>query len=255
MTTNISKILLDSQFSINQSKTNPIFILSKAKDTITGYCVSQFNAVNTITNINERNNKFNLIDGTTNSSGTLITTSNLIKIPIGNYNIDSFISQFNTTINVSAGNVYTLSNNTMSNLLTLEMTSQGNTQNSFKIADCNNNCYYELGLNDSLINTTLSSKIEFPESYDLSGIKTIHLVSSSFTGIQTRVANQALNIVLSIPIEVSYASAINYHNESVFISTDTQNLSQIEFELYDDRLKPIKSQMRDWSVSLFLQSS
>ena len=257
MASNITKLVLDTQFAINNSKTDPVWSLNRQIDLVEGYCISNFNGVNTLPNISDRNDKFSFIEGLTNTSGTLYTTSNTITLPHGNYTIDSFIDMFNTQLNASAGNVYTLTNNTLENLLTLTLSSvsSGNTQNNFNIQQISNNIYYELSLTNQYLNTTLSQQITFPETYDLSGIQCLHLASSSFGYGYNKLAGNALNIVLSVPVDVAYMGQINFHNESIFVSSDTNNLQTIQLNLYDDRLRKINSDMRDWNISLYIKSN
>lgn len=239
---NFSKLTFDTRLSNNKSTSNPVFILDDPFDEITGFQLGKFSGVNNVTNIRDTNNKI----GLTTFTGTTGNTQ-ILSIPVGNYTITTFKEVLNETLNTS-GSVFGVSLNTMSNVLSIS-----NTNGAFSFSPVSNDVYYELGLKDTQLNTTTENCICL-DSYDLSGLKRVNVVSSDFGIKVCKTIGSNYNTILSIPIEDPYAGVITTPESTVMLTTSVRNQTSFTFNLYDERMR-ILSGMKDWSCEVYVRTS
>lgn len=239
--TNTYSITFDTRYSANKVLNSPIFIPTNfIIDELVGFRVNTFSFVNTIPNIRETNNILKLLE-TTDSAGS--TQETLITLNTGNYTIDTFITELSNSLS-SCGNIYSVSLNTLNNLISITPTS-----GSFVFKETPNDAYYEIG---AKIDTDTIDK-----SYDLSGLKIVKVNSNNFGNNYCNVIGSNLNIVLQCPVDGSYNSNIFYVNpNSNFISSDERNIRSFSFSLYDERDRIIPEKyLKDWNINVLLQSS
>ena len=237
----ITKLNIDTRYSNNNSTTTPMWLLPRTIDEVNYVCPGKFVGVNTITNVRDTNNKVNVktFTGTTG-------TSKVVSIPAGNYTIDTFKTAFETSL-ATTGNIFDVSLNTLSNTMTIASTS-----GAFAFQNVLNDAYYEIGMNVSQLNATTAS-LTCAETYDLSGLKTINVVSDSFGCNSSKKLNSNYNILCSIPVDDTYASMLYSPESTNKISCDTKNLNMISTSIFDERMRPIND-MRDWSMDIFIES-
>jgi len=215
----IKSLILNTSTNKNNSTTfnliNPITVSE-------GYLVSQFTGVNSVFNINERNNVFSFTENSTILYAIL---------PPGNYTITSLISALGPLISAASTVTYMVSVNSLTSKITI---STAATQ--FRLVDSQNNIFYELGFTN--FSTSLALSITANSTYDLSGLKMIYLVSSSFGMGNCISVNKNLNTICSIPITTSYLGIISYSSpNSVFISSQIDSIQSIDVQLYDERFR------------------
>lgn len=217
-------------YKLDFTVTQPIYISN-------GYAISQFTTVNTIYNIDSRNNQFSFIESDTPS---IIRT---FVIPPGNYTVTSYMSAVSTLLNSSGTDVYTVANNTLTNIITISGTSK-----TFKIVSVLNDTYYESGFK---ISSNFSLTQTGSQSFDLSGLKIINIGSNSFGIGGNILVNSNINILCSVPVIAPYQGVIIYNPPIAFISSQINEISSVNLVLYDERLRPLTLQ-NDFSLTILL---
>jgi hypothetical protein len=203
-----------------------------------GYLLSQFIGINSVYNFDSRNNIFAF----TEASTTLFAF-----IPTGNYTINTLITTLASILTSSGTTTYTVTNNTLTNKITISAA------NSFKIIQVDKNCYYELGMLNSVFENPSQGYFTehiAPSSFDLSGLKQINVVSNSFGYGNCLAVNKNLNVIATIPVTVAYQGVISYSSpNSVFISSQIDSIQNVDFILYDSRFRELKLD-RDFVITL-----
>ena len=234
----IKSLTFSTIASDNSNKSTPNYYLDSPIQISEGYAVKSFQGVNTVYNIDSRNNRLSFNES--NSSVQVRTFS----IPEGNYTITTFMAAIKSGMDTAGTVVYTVTNDTLINKITITSAST-----TFKILPIANDCYYEGGFSvstDFAISQTASS------TFDLSGLKAINIVSTAFGNKDSIVVNKNLNVIASIPIEVGYLGVINYNPSIVFIDSQITSISAFEFLLYDSRFRPL-TLSNDWSITILFQ--
>ena len=234
----IKSLTFSTIASDNSNKSAPAWYLDQPIQISEGYCCKNFSGLNTIYNIDARNNKFSFNES--NSSGTVRT----FTIPSGNYTITTFMAALKTGLDVNGTVVYTVTNNTLTNIITITSAST-----TFKILPISNDCYYEAGFE---VSSSFAISQTAVQTYDLSGLKCINIVSNAFGNKDSIVVNRNLNVICSIPIEVGYLGVINYSPPIVFIDSSITSISSFEFLCYDEFLRPLTIS-NHWSLCLLFE--
>jgi hypothetical protein len=234
----ITQLILNTINSNNQNSSNPQYYIRQPFDNIVGYSFSGFSGVNSFNVIDSRNNTLQFSESDSSS------TIRVITIPTGNYTITSLMASIKTLMDAAGTNTYTVALNSVTNLVTITAATK-----TFKILTANNHCYYELGF---VVSSAFALSQTGSVIYDLSGVKTISIVSNSF-GNNSKLINTNYNIVGIVPIEVPFLGVINYKHNPVFIDVQISELSSISFTLLDERGR-ILNCTHDWSLTLYIQS-
>ena len=235
MPTFIKSLTFSTATLIN--KLNPNFYLNEPINITEGYCVKSFTGINTVLNIDTRNNRFSF-----NESDTPGTIRNF-TIPSGNYTIATFMTALKTGFDTEGSVVYTVTNNALINIITIAGASK-----TFKILPIANNSYYEAGFD---ISGSFSISQVASNTFDLSGIKEINVVCNAF-GNSSIVVNRNLNVICTIPVSVPYLGVITYNPPIVFIDSQTQGISAFEFLLFDELYRPL-TLTNNWSLNLLFE--
>lgn len=237
----IKSYTFSSANSINNSTSNPLFNLpySNTGNGIEGFSVSSFTGVNTVYNIDSRNNRF------TFSEQPSFVSQNLI-IPNGNYTVNTFITTLESLLRASSPGtmLYTVTVNSLTNLITITSPSL-----FFRILPVDNNCYYECGFVPSGTNVAVRTA---PFQFDFSGLKQLFLVSSSFGTSNTYLVGRNFNVIAAVPIATPFMGVISYTNSPIFISSQIRNIDSVSFMILDERGRVIDLN-KDWSVSILLK--
>lgn len=234
----IKSLTFSTIASDNNNKSTPSYYLDTPIQISEGFCVKSFQGINTVYNIDSRNNKFSFNEDDT--SGTIRT----FTIPSGNYTITTFMAALKTGLDAQGSVVYTVTNNTLTNIVTITGASK-----QFKILPISNDCYYEAGF---VVSTAFSISQTATQTYDLSGLKAINIVCNSFGTGNSVVVNKNLNVICSIPIEVGYLGVVNYNPNIVFIDSQITSISAFEFILTDSRFRTLTLQ-NDWQLTLLFE--
>ena len=97
----IKSLTFSTVVSDNNSKSSPAWYLDKAIQLSEGYSIKSFQGVNTIYNINSRNNRISFNESVT--PGTVRT----FTIPSGNYTISTFMVALKTGLDTEGTVIYT----------------------------------------------------------------------------------------------------------------------------------------------------
>ena len=224
-------------FSNNNNRSTPNFYCEKPIENAQGYSVQSFYGINNFYNIDFRNNLFCF-----NESDSVGTVRSFI-LPDGNYTISTFMTALKTGLDLSGSVVYTVSNNTLTNIITITASK------SFKILPIPNNCYYEGGFD---VSTSFSISQTASSTFDLSGVKILNIVCASFNTGNSTFVNKPLNVIASIPIETPYLGVVNYQPNIAFIDTEIHNVSAFEFQIYDERLRKLNIN-NDYQLTLLFE--
>jgi hypothetical protein len=230
------KYTFSTTLSNNRNSTNPSFYINPSINNIESFVISSFQGVNNIYTFDSRNCNI-LITETAQAPFTAV-------IPHGNYTISSLLTTLSTILTTaSTTSTYTATKNDLTNIITI--TSDTTT---FVIGDTVNNAYYELGY---VVNTTTPALAQTASNqYDLSGLKTIHIVSNDLGNDGSFLVNSNYNILCSIPVDAPYLSPIHYQeNSDLLINCKINELSSISFHLIDERHRTL-SNVSDWSIQL-----
>lgn len=232
-----------NQFTLNtfytSSKTSPNFYLPNPVFGVSHFRINEVMIANEFYTIDLRNNKISFKE----DSGT---TTN-ITIPSANYTASSLCSALKTLFEANSENtrIYTLTYSSATAKITISINT--GTITFLTIA---NNSYYELGLLNSLNSASASITTDV---IDLSGVKLINLVSSSFGKNVCNVVGSNYSVIASIPINNSFLSILYYNNNGELIDIDLDNLYQISFKLLDERFREI-TPTKDYQISLILRT-
>lgn len=221
--------------SNNKNSSNPTFFINPGVKGIDSYTVNSFTGINNIYTFDNRN--CNLLIQETGESPFPVV------IPTGNYTISSLLTTLSSILTTaSTTSVYTATKNDLTNLITITSDTK-----TFSLIDTVNNCYYEIGflkLNSSSLSQVASSQ------YDLSGIKTIHIVSNDLGNDGSFLINTNYNVLCSIPVNVPYLGVIGYEKTSdLLVNCKVNELNSITFTLLDERFR-ILSNVSDWSLQI-----
>ena len=232
-----------SQYNLNTifatSKSTPTFYFSDPVFNVSHVKVSEVVIPNSFYVFDSKNNQFSFKEG----SGATTTFS----ITPGNYTASTLISHLKTLLESVSENTltYTLTYNSATAKITYAVSAS-----TFTLLPIENNCYYELGLTNSL--NSASASIE-SNVIDLSGVKAINLVSSSFGGNICNVVGSQYNVLCSIPVNVGFLGILFYQNSSEFIDTNLDNLYTGSFTLLDERMRPLLN-TQDFQMTLLLKT-
>lgn len=239
MTTKIVKSYTFATFcSSNQSDSQPYFHLQLPEKNVVGYNLSQVTAVNTVYDIDSRNNQFAFVE----NPGLNAETTLVAILEPGNYTLSTFLTKLSTALTSVGSNTYTVTNNSLTNRLTITSSSI-----DFKIVDIPNHCYYESGF---VTSSVYSVSALATSSFDFSGLKTIHIICNTFNGTSI-IVNQNYTILASIPVNVPYQGVLSYDAQPVFITCQA-DIYNFQFYLLDERFRPITMD-KSWSCNLLLQ--
>lgn len=233
----IRSINLSTLYKSNGDLSSPSWILPEPIQNIRGLKIKQATIPLSFYTIDSRNNKIYFAENTTGST-TLTAT-----LTSGNYTSTTFPAQIKSALEEASGSVFTydVTFSTSTNLLSITATS-GNIKFLAGSADC----YYEMGINSSQLNSFVST-LTGSEVIDLSGVKIVHLVSNLPA---TKVIGQSYNILGSIPTEEG-ESAISFYEDqsSDYLISYKENLSDINISLYDSRFRRLTTR-KDFSVTI-----
>ena len=235
---NIIQQLNFNTLNQSRSKSNPQFNLQgRSLYSIESYAIGSFYCVNTFYTIDTRNNQFSFSE-----PDNLIRT---FSIPTGNYTVTSFITTLQSLLNGAGTQTYTVTNNTLTNVLTIT----GATK-AFIILAINFDCYYESGFTVSAVSSLSQVATNV---FDFSGVKVVNIVSNSFGFGNNILVGKSLNVVFSIPITVPSLGVISFINPNpIFVSTSISEISTIEFLVYDELYRPL-TMMNNWQLSAYVQ--
>jgi hypothetical protein len=233
-TAEVRSLTFSTVNSNNSNPTNPTYFISPPITNINQFNVASFSGVNTIYNIDSRNNVIRFM------CNAVVYT---VAIPAGNYTITTFLTAISTAMSSASSLTFTATYSVLTNIITITCSTL-----TLIFLSCNNNLYYETGF--STLSTTFALSQVASSTYDISGLKQIHLISSDLSNY-VHIIGQNYNVIASIPVSQAYSSVINFQPTQNFVSSNIQELGSCSFFLLDERMRPL-TRMSDWSVTLLL---
>jgi hypothetical protein len=195
--------------------------------------VVQFNAPNSIYNINETNNILSItINGTTTS----------YSIPYGNYNSTTFSTYFSTIL---SGTGFSISLNSNNNIFTIKNTTYDFSINSSSTIWC------VLGFSQNTQYTSSSKSLTFPFTCNFNGIQSFNI---HFNNLGTRnvdsYTKSISDIIQSIPIDPTDVSIkfIRQYDFTFIVSSNV--IDYIEISLQDDLQNYLNFNNQHWNLVL-----
>ena len=184
--------------------------------------------------INSTNNKIILY---------YLGTTTPYYIPYGNYNVNTFITQWNITLN----NIITLTYSTITNTFTFSST----TANIFQLTDDVNSLFPVIGLAKGIFYLSTGSPFTAPYCYNFNGLTRINVLT---TNVATRnidsFNNAQCSAIASIPINCYPSGIILYNNFTNFKSVVAPSeMVSFGIELCDDNEKYIDFNNVDWTMT------
>jgi hypothetical protein len=236
----IKSLQFNTIFADNADLSNPVWTIQPNINSIGGFKVKNVCIPLTSYNIDTYNNKISIFEKITSSGNT---QSNVVSIPIGNYNSLNIGSALTTALN-SQGTLYMTCNfSTLSNLLNFNSTT-----GTFYFQPITNHAFYELGITSG---TSLVSTYTAGNCLDLSGIKLLNLQTNSLDG--TDIVGNNNRIICSIPIEESVNTISTFTDDSSdYIDSNIQSISQISVNLKDQYYRDIITR-NHWNFTLNLK--
>jgi hypothetical protein len=210
--------------------------------------VMTFTAPNSIYNVNETNNKFSiqLVNTTTGYTGTTYTGT----IPKGNYNANTFITQFLAS---TAAIPFSMTFNSVTNKFTLVLTSPVVTQFS-TLSDFTFTAASTIGdvMGFTSPPTSASSTLVFPYMCNFNGVQNINI---HFDNLNTEnldsLTSSSSNIIQSIPIDPN-ACQISFLKTNDYSFTIRQDvIDNIKIQIQDDLGNFINFNGKHWNMTLY----
>lgn len=183
--------------------------------------------------INNTNNKFNI---------TVSGVKSSYYFKIGNYNITTFISEWNNSV----GSGWGLSFNTSTNKISFSYTQ------NFSFSDDSNSIFGILGFQKGFTYASTINILTSPFCCNFAGITRLNIKSCCFTLNNVDSFNKGLNRTLGvIPISTSGTGYVFYNNFTNYKNVfKNHEISTIGIEIYDDFKNFIDFNNVDWSMTL-----
>lgn len=236
---NITQLTFNTINSNNRSTSNPLYFIPNPIDNIKQYAFSSFSGVNTVNVIDSRNNIINFSETTSSS-----TIRNVV-IPVGNYTLSTLGTALKTGLDAAGTGTFTISTNSLTNIITIASTV------NFKLLDCSNNIYYEIGF---VASTAFAASQVASSIYDLSGLKNITLVSSSFGQRNSILVGSNYTVIGTIPVSTPFLGVISFIASPIFVDCQVNELNSASFMLLDERMR-VLTVNNDWSLSLYIANA
>ena len=186
---------------------------------------------------------FYLINETNNCFAIAISgVYTIYYFPIGNYNINTFITQWSTT--VGSGWVITFSS--ITNKLNFTYTS------NFTLSDTTYSIFTLLGFKIGSIYQSSSYSLSSEFCINFGGLTRLLISSSTFNIHNILCSDDAIsNILCAIPINCAQSNIINYTNLTTFKNSfKSRDISAIQISICDDDQNYINFNNVDWTMTL-----
>ena len=185
--------------------------------------VLTFSAPNSIYIINETNCLLSL----TNINLNYITN---YKFPYGNYNVTSFINQFNSALNgVYFGVGYSININTTTNILTITSLSTDFTINNTSTINS------IMGFEKNKTYTSINNVIKLPFTCNFNGMQNLNIHMPSVTTKNfNSLTGSVSNIIQSIPIQCGSNQIYYIKTNDYNFNITTQILDSLNIQIKDD---------------------
>jgi len=241
---NLRVINLDSINKANTDNYGHTWYFDNPVFDINGYSLKSFSGLNTIYNVDNRNNHLYPIVYT----GTTGTLSD-IKLTSGNYTISTIIPTLNLAFS-SSNVVFTA--DTQANKISFSYTNE-----NLLLSTGANSLYSELGFTPTQLNTLLGAStgsLTAQNIFDFSGVKKLNIISYDLGSRNwTALGKSNLPIIASIPINDAFMSVINVVSDPFIISTDVYSLNSISIQFLDENYRRIEL-ANGFSLELYLSA-
>ena len=224
---------------------NPTFTLNEPIYNITSYQVDSFCMTNSIFTIDPRNDTiyWTQYTGTTGTALSAIIPTNFYYgttiVPALQNALNSYQTNGNYQVALSGpSNAFITITNTTNNFIVETSEFAGNSIS------------YEIGMQNNL---TPASSQTGSQTYDLSGLSQINIVTSSLGGNHTQTANSPYKVLTNIPVPGQFGSTITYQGDAQFCSCNMPTLQQFTCTLLDQRYRPLTTNVSEWSLTMYLK--
>lgn len=237
--------LLSSNQTYPSYTSNPTWNIQEPVRNIDAFQISSFVGVNTVYIIDQRNNHLYFNENPLGTAGSTLTAT----VPIGNYTIFTLPAALALAMTSTPGatGTYTVAPLPAPNDNIIKITS---TVNFIVDYGESNSMYYELGFTYPSTVYSLTQTGNAP--YDLSGLKTINIVSGSLGSSHTYTVGSNYSIICNIPVSSGYGSVITFLGDPDFTSSPVGNLTNFNCILLDERMRPLNFQ-NDWCLTLIFK--
>ena len=174
---------------------------------------------------------------------TLSGIDTTFYFPVGNYNVNTFITQWYITM----GQTWLITFDNKTNKFTFS-----NTLGQFTFSDGLNSIYEIIGFIKGNAYTTSGNYITSMYSVNFGGLSRINIESSTFTIKNVDSYSKGItNTLVAIPVNCSQSGYIYYNNFTNFKSVFKNfALSSINIEIMDDKNNYIDFNNLDWTMTL-----
>ena len=174
---------------------------------------------------------------------TLSGIDTTFYIPVGNYNVNTFITQWYITM----GQTWLITFDNKTNKFTFS-----NTLGQFTFSDGLNSIYEIIGFIKGNAYTTSGNYLTSMHSVNFGGLSRINIESSTFNIKNVDSYSKGItNTLVAIPVNCSQSGFIYYNNFTNFKAVfKTFALSSINIEIMDDKNNYIDFNNLDWTMTL-----
>ena len=183
--------------------------------------------------INSKNNKFYI---------TVSGVKMAYYFKIGNYNISSFITEWNNSV----GSGWILTYSTITNKISFAYTQP------FIFSDDINSIFSIIGLKTGTQYSSTTNILVAPFCFNFAGITRLNIKSCCFSLNNVDSLNKGLNRTLAVIPVSSFGSGYTFYNNFTNYKNVFKNheISTIQIEIYDDFKNFIDFNNIDWSMTL-----
>jgi hypothetical protein len=227
-------IVLNSKNSYNKNKDQPEYYFNTSIF-VHKYKLENLELPLTFFTINSSNNSLVINNGTTDAT---------ITIPVGDYTSTSICSTLETLLNAAPiAEIFTVTYSTVTYKVTIACSG------TFKILS-SSTCQSWLGLGET--DTSLVASYTCPNVLDLTGPKSVYVVSSELSSDKVLYGGERMNIIAKVPLHNAKGAILYYEDaKSYGWATAKTDLSTLSLRLLDaDTLKPIELNGSSWSCTL-----
>jgi hypothetical protein len=224
----------------NSTIDQPIYQLDKPLYNVKSYKVKNITIPLNTYNIDSRNNRFYFIDDADQSQTyTVILTEQ-------QYTASQLATELKSKMDAVSAYTFTVTFNSQTNKFTFACSGT-----FLFVPYFEKDIYYELGLTSADMGT-FQSTITPSNVIDLSGVKVVSVVCSSFT---TNYKQGNYNIIASASVTEKTGDIVTFtDNSNDYININENSISQLQFILLDERGRKI-TVTKDWILTLYVYTS
>lgn len=163
------------------------------------------------------------------------------EFPIGNYNVSTFVTQFNSLLPNT-----TIAYSNKTNIFTI------NSTGNFLLSDGDNSIFSIMGFVKGTPYSSASNALAAPFPFNFSGLTRLNVKSPSFNIRNIDSFNKGRSkTIQTIPVNANQNGVIQYVNYTNFKTVfKTKDMTSIQIEICDDFHNLVDFQNIDWTICL-----